>query len=176
MTEASVQLDFLRDHLKHFCDLWARPPKLFLDRYFDFVAARIESHEGPLAEALKRFGSLYSHRDWALSAPRPLPRALLPTMEGGYCPVDFAFWLGDRALAILLAGSGTPTGKDLERRAMLNEADVEILELSVGGLARDGVSYLMDAALPGEFDRFWEDEIMPSSPFKGTSLDEIVRE
>lgn len=175
MTEAADQLAFLREHMKHFCDLWARPPKLFLDRYFEFIAARIEAEKGPLSDSLAKFGSLYDYRDWTLSAPRPLPCALLSTPEGAWCPVDFAFWLGDRAVAVLLAGTGTPTRQEADRRQALSDTGAEIVELSVAELTRQGAAYLAGGVLPAEFDRFWSGEAMPSSPFKGTSLGEIVR-
>lgn len=176
MTAAGAQLDFLREHLKHFCDLWAKPPLLFVDRYFDFVSARVEAEKDALMESLARFGGLYDYRDWALSAPRPLPRALLATADGAWCPADFVFWLGGRPLAVMLAGSGTPTRQDSERRQALADAGAEIAELSVAALTRSGADYLASGVLPAEFDRFWEGEVMPSSPFKGTSLAEIVRE
>lgn len=176
MTEAGAQLDFLRGHLKHFCDLWAKPPLLFLDRYFEFVAARVEAEKRSLAAMLEPFGSLYDYRDWALSAPRPLPRALLPTVEGAYCAADFAFWLGDRPLAILLAGSETPTRQDTDRRQTLVDAGAEVVELSIAALKRDGADYLASGVLPTAYHRFWNSESMPSSPFKGTSLAAIVRQ
>ena len=175
MTGAAAQLDCLREHLKRFCDLWARPPKLFLDRYFDFIADRVERNRAALKARLARFGSLFDYRDWALSAPRPLPRAHLPVGAGVYCPVDMGFWLGDRMLAVLLAGSATPTGWDAERRAALEAAGVEIATLSVRDLGEEGVGCL-DGSLPPGFDAFWDGEILPSSPFVGTSLGEIVRE
>ncbi|NKB58848.1 MAG: hypothetical protein GKS00_21160 [Alphaproteobacteria bacterium] len=175
MTDTAAQLDFLRNHLKQFCDLWAKPPKLFLDRYFEFVVAKVDENEVRLRETLEQFGSLYAYRDWSLSAPRPLPRAWLPLASGVFCPVDFAFWLGDRALAILLVGSGTATKKEMDRRRALEDAGIEIVELSARALSHEGVDYLA-RSLPVAFSAFWESEVMPSSPFKGTALGDIVRQ
>ena len=94
MTGAAVQLDFLRDHLNGYCDLWRKPQKLFLDSYFEFINARVADAQATLAAALEKFGDLYDVQDWALSAPRPIPRALIrrPNGDGSYTPVDFAFW------------------------------------------------------------------------------------
>ncbi len=175
MIDAAFQLEFLCGHLKQFCDLWAKPPKIFLDRYFEFAGDCIGRHEGALAKRLAPFGNLYQALDWALSAPRPLPRALVPMGPDNFCAVDFAFWLGDRILAVLLVGSGTVTRKDEDRRLALREAGIETVEISTNALAADGMAYIEDA-LPQDFQAFWEDEIMPSSPFKGTSLGEIVRQ
>jgi hypothetical protein len=170
MTDATVQLDYLRGHLQHCCDLWAKPPKLFLERYFAFAMQCVDANRTTLKQALEPFGSLFAVEDWALSAPRPLPRAQL-WAEGAYQPVDFAFWLGDRAIAILLQGTATDTG----RHAALTGAGIEIVALSNADLASLGSEYLT-RALPPEFTKFWAGEVMPSSPFKGTSLGDIVRE
>lgn len=180
MTGAAVQLDFLRDHLNGYCDLWRKPQKLFLDNYFDFITARVNDAQTALAAALEKFGGLYDYRDWALSAPRPIPRALIrrPDGDGSFTPVDFAFWFNGRIVVILLAGTGTPTRADRNRRAALESAGVggakiEIVDISVQALQRDGANYL-NHALPADFGRFWEGEAMPSSPFKGATLGEII--
>lgn len=172
MTDAASQLEFLHDHLQHYGDLWARPPKLFLERYFAFVRHCVGVNRALLAKALEPFGSLFAAEDWALSAPRPLPRSHL--LAGGVRhPVDFAFWLGDRIVAILLRGAATTM--DQGRQSALGAAGVEIVEISNSALAKSGPEYLR-SVLPPEFANFWEGEVMPSSPFKGTSLGDIVPE
>lgn len=175
MTGANVQLDFLRDHLAGYCDLWRKPQKLFLDCYFDVIAAQVNDAKTTLAAALEQFGGLYDYRDWALSAPRPLPRALIhaAASDNSYTPVDFAFWFQGRIVAILLAGSGTPTRADRDRRAALGCDAIEIVDVSVQALQRYGADYL-SAALPTDFGHFRDGEIMPSSPFKGATLGDIV--
>jgi hypothetical protein len=180
MTGAAVQLDFLRDHLNGYCDLWRKPQKLFLDSYFEFINARVADAQATLAAALEKFGDLYDVQDWALSAPRPIPRALIrrPNGDGSYTPVDFAFWFNGRIVVVLLVGTGTPTRADRNRRASLESAgvggsDIEIVDISVQALQRDGADYL-STALPIDFGMFWEGEAMPSSPFKGATLGEII--
>jgi len=170
--DARAQLDFLHDHLRHYCDLWARPPKLFLECYFAFISAQVEANETQLAEKLAPYGTLFSVQDWILSAPRPLPRAHIRS-ERAYWPVDFAFWLGDRVLAVLLKGLETATSGDQVWSREVSGFD--IVELEVAQLARDGAEYLA-RSLPAEFHVFWAGEPMPSSPFKGTFLDEIICE
>ena len=174
MTDAAAQLQFLRQHLQHFCDIWARPPKLFLDSYFAYVTAQIEKNETPLSEKLAPYGSLFAPMDWALSAPRPLPRAQLLVADE-YWPVDFAFWLGDRAVAVLLTGTDTLTAKERARRDALAQSEAELVDVPVAALMRDGADALAEL-LPQGFAGFWEGETLPSSPFKGTSLDDIVCE
>ena len=70
------QLQFLGGHFQHHCGIWAKPARLFIARYFDFIEAEIATHNDELKTALKRFGSLYMPEHWAFSALRPLPRAL----------------------------------------------------------------------------------------------------
>jgi hypothetical protein len=170
MTDAASQLDFLHGHLQHYVDLWARPPRLFLERYFAFVTHCVDDNRLLLAERLEPFGSLFAIEDWALSAPRPLPRAQLQ-VGGAHYPVDFAFWLGDRVVAILLRGTATAMGQ--ERHAALEAAGIEIVEIANTELVKAGPDYLLHK-LPPEFVTFWSGEVMPSSPFKGTSLGDIV--
>jgi hypothetical protein len=172
MTGTTVQLDFLREHLNGYCDLWRKPQKLFLDCYFDFIAEQVAGNNTALATALEQFGGLYDVRDWALSAPRPIPRALILT-AGSYTPVDFAFWFKGRIVVALLVGTGTPTRADRARRSALNGAGVEITDISVQALQQDGPGHLIRAFPPG-FTQFWAGEIIPSSPFKGATLGEII--
>ena len=172
MTDAHAQLEFLHDHLRHHCDLWARPPKLFLEQYFAFIASQVTANNATLATKLAPSGSLFAVPDWALSAPRPLPRAQIMAGET-YWPVDFAFWLGDRVLAVILQGSETTTQADrVQLRAL---SGIEVVVIQTAELARDGVDVLC-RSLPVPFQSFWDGETLPSSPFKGTSLDDIVLE
>ena len=176
MSDATVQLNFLRHHLQIYCDLWRKSQKIFLEKYFEFIMAQVEDSETTLTVKLKTFGGLYDYRDWALSAPRPLPRALIHTPEGPgtYTPVEFAFWVAGKITVVLLAGTGTPTQADTIRRTTLERRKVEIIDISVSALQKNGVRYLSHA-LPDDFTHFWEGEIMPSSPFKGATLGEIIQ-
>ena len=176
MTSADIQLDFLRNHLTGYCDIWRKPQKLFLDQYFKFIAARVSAAEIVLSKSLEKFVGLYNYRDWTLSAPRPLPRALMhtPTSDTTYTPVDFGFWFTGKRIAVLLAGTGTPTRADKARRDTLKIANIYIVDISLQILQRDGPAYL-DVALPADFSQFWDGQVMPSSPFKGATLGEIVR-
>ena len=54
MINAAAQLDYHCDHLKGFCDLWNKPPKLFLDQYFEFIAAMTEQQKVPLSQKLEK--------------------------------------------------------------------------------------------------------------------------
>lgn len=172
MTDAASQLEFLHDHLQHYGDLWARPPKLFLECYFAFVKQCVDVNRPMLAKTLQPFGSLFAVEDWTLSAPRPLPRSHL--LAGSVLHlVDFSFWLGDRVVAILLRG--TATNLDRGSQSALVTAGIEIVEISNSELAKCGPEYLL-SVLPPEFANFWSGEVMPSSPFRGTSLGDIVPE
>jgi len=168
MTDASIQAEYLRHHLSGFCDLWNKPAARFLHRYFDFIEARVDAHKAALIEGLAPFGGIYAYRDWMLSAPRPLPRAWIKPAVGDapYIAIDFAFWLGNRLVAVLMVGSATPTKRDRERKDALSAAGVEIIEVT----AQDDLA----DKLPPDFQTFWRDERLPSSPFKGSSLGDII--
>lgn len=182
MNDAKVQLDFLREHLRSYCDLWRKPQKLFLEKYFEFITSQVDGSSTALIAKLNKFGGLFDYCDWVLSAPRPLPRALVYTPngpdgsdgEGAYTPVDFAFWVSGEIVVVLLLGTGTLTQTDKIYRTTLERHDIEIVDLSVPDLQKDGVAYLSDV-LPNGFANFWEDEIMPSSPFKGATLGNIIQ-
>ena len=173
MTDAKAQLEFLCEHLYQYCDLWARPPKLFLESYFTFIGEQVAENQAQLAKKLAPYGSLFSVSDWALSAPRPLPRAQIKAGKT-YWPVDFAFWLGDRIVALVLKGSETTTMADLKRISSLKKYGVDMIELNVDELMQAGAQCL-ERNFDVEFVSFWEGETMPSSPFKGTSLDDLIR-
>ena len=88
--------------------------------------------------------------------------------------MDFAFWLGNRIVAFVLKGSETTTMADLKRISSLKKYGVDMIELNVDELMQAGAQCL-ERNFDVEFVSFWEGETMPSSPFKGTSLDDIIR-
>ena len=88
--------------------------------------------------------------------------------------MDFAFWLGDRIVALILKGSETATSGDQKRISSLKKYGVDMIELNVDELMQAGAQCL-ERNFDVEFTSFWEGETMPSSPFKGTSLHDIIR-
>jgi hypothetical protein len=151
------RLAFLRSHLMDLCDLWAKRPRQFVDLYFRWIDAVIARDRAAIDERLRRFGGLFAREDYTFSALRPLPRAHLPAR------VDFAFWTGARLVAVDIVGD------DARRPAAPGIVQVEI---PAAVIARDDPAAL-DAFLPPEFAAFWQDEPLPSGPFKASALGEF---
>lgn len=164
----------LRTNLLRFCDQWRKGQRLFVDRYFTFVAAEVAAHRDALAERLRPFGGLYQTDDWLFSAPRPIPQAWLSIDPGAgaaaYEPdklvlVDIAFRTGEALLAVVPRGSETPDPRKTAAHDALRNAGVEILEIPNASLMTPPAGGF-GALLPATFHRFWEDEPIPSGPFK----------
>ena len=131
------------------CGDYARPLVGFMRAYVDFLEATLAAHRHALAAGLARFDGLYVPRDWLWSAPRPLPRAWLPTPEGPR-KAAIAFWIDGAPLAIGL----DPDGRD---SAALRAAGIAVLALTPATLA---------ALLPPAFHCFWDGPTLPASPFR----------
>lgn len=179
MPEIAHQLGFLCTHLKRYCGIHDKLAKLFLEKYFAFVALHIMEHQNNLTASLARFGSLYRYEDWAFSALKPLPRAhvFAPDDTGAapYDPaamlrVDFAFWTGAEIVSIELVGGETRGARDAKRRERLSRAGIRILGIHHQALENTSIPSL----LPEEFHWFWEKQALPSGPFMtGFSADPI---
>lgn len=167
MTDADVQMEFLVTHLSGFCDLFAKVSRNFLVRYFAHIAAMVEAHRAALEDGLTPFGGIYDYRDWMLSAPRPLPRAHLPYDDGAkYAAADFGFIVEGRCVAVSLDEGQTPTGSARERHERLAATGAELITVAA--------DTDLAAVLPAPFREFWLGQHLPSSPFKGVTLGDIV--
>jgi len=176
------RLDFLRDHLKSLCGLWNRLPLVFLDAYFRRILGCLEENRAALDAMALPLGGLFDYRDWCFAALRPLPQAQLYAPEAGETSgfepaalvrVDFAFWTGEKLLAVELVGSATPTRQRREELVRLRRHAVEVVELAGAALQGEGEAALA-ACLPASFSNFWAGVMLPSSPFAPTALDEIL--
>jgi len=168
------QLAFLCGHFKRYCGVLDKLPRQFLDCYFAFVGASIEENHENLKAVVSPFNGLYSPGDWAFSALKPLPRAHLsapleataPTYKiSSLVAVDFAFWAGDRAIAIDIMG-GETRGPERERRAdRLRRANIQHIEIPASLLAPPRQDDFRKT-LPETFHDFWLGQALPSGPFK----------
>lgn len=170
LPEVADQLQFLRGHFQHHCGIWSKPARLFVARYFDFIAAEIAQHRADLETELKRFGSLYIPEHWAFSALRPLPRAHLIAPENPGEPppeclvrCDIAFWSAKGAVAIDLVGASTRGAAHARWRARLGAAGTRVIEIQREHLAD---SESLRACLPDDFHAFWRGEAVPTGPFR----------
>lgn len=128
--------------------------RLFIAAYFRSISAHLAAYNDELVERLRRYDGLFQPHDWLWSALRPLPRAWLPA-DGKLLPCDFAFWDGERPIAVDVAGEET------ERVRALRAAGLEVRCIARGLLDGDVLGQLPDG-----FRCFWRGEVLPSSPFR----------
>jgi hypothetical protein len=167
MTDASIQMAYLEAHLLGFCDIFSKPQKNFVQRYFTWVAATVEAERAHLTEDLEAFNGIYGYRDWMLSAPRPLPRAQIPYDNGSkFAATDIAFLVGGKPFAIVLDNGQTLTRSTRDNRTALSQTGADMIVVSP--------SDNLDDVLPDAFQAFWVGQHLPMSPFKGVTLGQIV--
>ena len=167
------RLAILRDHLTEFCDQWAKRPRQFVGLYFRFIDGVIAADGAAIDAHVAKFAGLFTAEDYAFSALRPLPRAHLPVAGDTRVRVDFAFWTGERLVAVDIAGDEARGSAWEERARQLEAAGIQRIEIPSAAVAKDDPDVLR-AALPPEFAAFWRSEPLPSSPFKAMSLGDIV--
>jgi hypothetical protein len=138
-----------REWLHSLCGDYAPLRRQFIDAYLRYIGAQIEACREELAERLKPFDGLYAPEDFLWSALRPLPRGWVQLL-----PADLVFWDGAQPIAIAL---GT---RDTERQRALLAVGVTVHRIEPSMFAR------LDAVLPDVFQRFWEGQLLPSSPFR----------
>ena len=164
-SDTETRLKLLRDHLHALCDLWQKAQHGFIDAYFGFINGALEHGQNALTTELADYSGLYNYRDWAFSALRPLPRAQIPTDDGSFIAIDFAFWTRSGLITIDLTGVQTPTKSRRKQLATLAQNGVKIIDVESAHLADDGAAYL-ETLLPDPFHHFWQGEVLPKSPFK----------
>jgi len=182
LSGVDAQFALLRANLVRVCGDWQAPARDFLNRYFADVEAEIEAARATLEDWARPFAGLFEPRHWMFSALMPLPRAHihLPRRPGGFevedddlVRVDFAFWTGERLVAVVIDTGATLLPRQRRVRERLEAADLDLVTLGKSEIAADG-SLL--ARLGERFRDFWQDEPLPSGPFKGaTRLTTIAR-
>jgi hypothetical protein len=157
------RLDFLREHLQSLCDLWAKPPRQFLDAYFAWIAATLATEPAQRELAAAGHG-LFAPQDWSFAALRPLPSAFLPAGAEAV-RADFAFWTGTGFVAV--APPGERRAKRRAELARLAASGVTVIELAPADLA-DAAA--LDACVPAPLRDFWRGLALPRSPFGARDL------
>jgi hypothetical protein len=181
--DASDEASIVRDYLKGLCRPWDNTATQFLDAYFGFLSDVIAEQRHVLAERLTPYEGLYDYRDWLFSAPKPLPRAHLHALQDGgthgaspaladFVRVDFAFWLGDRLVAVQSAGSALTPKKAREQTDRLHMAGVEVVPFSPADLASGKAREFFGRLFGPSTLAFWEGDVLPAGPFRTALLDE----
>jgi hypothetical protein len=163
----------IADHLKRLYGGWNKAAGLFVDRYFAFLQCQIDGHRAELDDRLAPFDGLFRAEDFIYSAPLPLPHAFLfapseQTASGTAAPadfvkVDFAWWLGSRMVAVLLAPSPLTPAAARQRKERLRAAGVEYADCTLADLDDAEFAWFSQTLEP-ESSRFWEGEALPAAP------------
>jgi hypothetical protein len=174
-------LNLIRGHLKGFCRTWDKLSLQFLDDYFEHIAEMLKVHQNAIATKLAPFLGLYIAEDWAFSAPKPMPRAHLHVSgDNGddywdvddFVQVDFAFWLGDRMVAVLSQPGVLTPARAKERLSRLEEAGVAVVHFTAESLST-GRADLFNRII-GDFGALLERAgPVPTSPFRPQVLGDL---
>ena len=145
------------DWLVSLCGDYAPLRRQFIVSYFGFIAAHLDVHRAELVERAKPYDGLYAPEDWLWSALCPLPRGWV-LVRDQWLPADVVFWDGTQAIAIEVAA------RETERQQALYQAGVLVRRIAPSILA--GEPMQLRQTLPGSFQRFWDGQTLPSSPFR----------
>src|SRR5258708_1410081 len=170
---AAERMAILRDHITEFCDPFAKRPRQFVALYFKFIDGVIAADRAEIEARVRPFGGLFTAPDYAFSALRPLPRAHVAVGEDQRLRVDFAFWTGDRPIAVDVVGDDARGAARDPPRQSLDAAGIQRIEIPAAEIAK-GDPAVLRGALPPEFVAFWRGARMPSTPFKATVLGDIT--
>lgn len=148
-TPGAARLAVLRRlHLRD-CDYLDKHLRRWLELYFAYAAQRASelasSHAAPSPAA----GGSLDPLLWAMAALRPLPRAHLPTADGGHVAVEVALWDGAAVTAIVFTDSDkarrAPGRADHARVLTVDPPDSRDAPTVIGAQLGEGMFAAMDA-------------------------------
>jgi hypothetical protein len=139
------------------CGDYAPLRRQFIGVYFGFLAAHLSVHRDELVERVRPYDGLYAPEDWLWSSLRPLPRGWVPAQDR-LLPADMVFWDGALAVAVELAA------RETEKQKALQAADIVVLRIEPSMLGGNPIE--LGKVLPDSFQRFWDGQVLPSSPFR----------
>jgi hypothetical protein len=140
------------DWLTGLCGDYAPLRRQFIAAYFSYIATQLDAHRADLVERLNPYDGLYEPDDFLWSALMPLPRGWVPAGDR-LLPADIVFWDGTQPIAIEISPRTTA------RQSALDAAGVLVLRI-------EPATMNVGPSLPESFQRFWQDQLLPSSPFR----------
>ncbi|MGE0628160.1 MAG: hypothetical protein AB7O43_10080 [Hyphomicrobiaceae bacterium] len=177
LAHAGTQLAFLEQHVLGLCDPWAKPARLFVQRYFGGLRAYTAAEHDSLSSKAQGLSGLVEPEHWCFSGLMPLPRAHL------FCPasetspsiaaesvslVDFAFWTGCELVAVVLvSGTILPGRRRTLDRIGADNVRLSLIEANI--LDRDDGPMLL-ATLGQPFLDAIRNADFPDSPFRGQNI------
>jgi len=176
--EPDAALDFIREYLKHRCDLQTDSERLFLDLYFEFIRKQVARSDAQVRQRMKIMEAFdiaslpipYTSPSWVFEALMPLPQAHLylddplraqhndispSSVPGDMFKVDFAFWTGKRFIAVEIDGSSHIGNEShIRKDRMLQRSGVHVVHILNKELVEYGIE-VIGQLLPQEITYFW---------------------
>jgi hypothetical protein len=172
---------FCRWALESRTPLFARPIRLFIQSYLDFVENEVERQRLTLETLMARAGlsaadDLPTYRDWMFSALLALPNAHVACSLGedqalnadAFARVDILFWTGREILAVLLEGLTMATPEQARRLARLKSARADLRVVRIPAMVTGG--QLIPEQLREQLTGFWHGLTLPFGLFRAPAL------
>jgi hypothetical protein len=172
---------FCRYALERRTPLFARPIRLFIQSYLDFVEGEVERQRLTLETLMARAGlsaadDLPTYRDWMFSALLALPNAHVACNPGedqaldadAFARVDILFWTGREILAVLLEGLTMATPEQARRLARLELARADLRVVRIPAVVTGGQP--IPEQLRERLTNFWHGLTLPFGLFRAPAL------
>jgi hypothetical protein len=172
---------FCRWALESRTPLFARPIRLFIQSYLDFVEGEVERQRLTLETLVARAGlsaadDLATYRYWMFSALLALPNAHVACSLGedqalnadAFARVDILFWTGREILAVLLEGLTMATPEQARRLAQLESARADLHVVRIPARVTEG--QLIPEQLREQLISFWHGLTLPFGLFRAPAL------
>ena len=160
--------DLCRERLINRSSPFSKLIRLFLERYLDFVSARLEAHKSELG-ADTAGDEIFNYRDWIFSAWLPLPQAqilLPPAFQAGrpsFAELDIAFSLAGQLIGVTVESASTPIKSRQKKLDYLGENHPQ---LSLVKIPKDRLHSedFPEDLFPRPFIEYWHGFSLPLGP------------
>ena len=168
VTSTADLFDLCRERIINRSSPFSKLIRLFLERYLEFVGARLEAHKSELGAGTAD-DEIFDYRDWIFSAWLPLPQAqiLLPPAFGAdrpsFAEFDIAFSLPGHLIGVAIDGASTPIKSRQRKVDYLVENHPELSLVQVPRNRLRDEAFPIDL-FPKSVARFWQGLPMPHGP------------
>ncbi|MEA5528809.1 DUF559 domain-containing protein [Dolichospermum sp. UHCC 0684] len=182
--DSFAALNILQQHLREKCELATDSEKIFLDLYFEYCRQSVtlpNGIENIYKKKKKDPPPPYNDRNWVFEAIMPLPQAHLyqnDPMEDDFhfapnrmMKVDFAFWTGERLVAVEIDGSShSGSEAHIHKDRLLQRSGVQVIHILNNEITKYGMK-VIHRLLPPEMTQFWKSS---EENYRSNPLDETI--
>jgi hypothetical protein len=166
ITDFAAAAALMRDYLRDKCELATEHEREFIHIYFQYCMDEIKPPSWVSRREPKDRAAPYDDSDWIFDALLPLPQAHLymanPLEDHfSFVPsqmkkVDFAFWTGERLVAVEIDG-GSHIGSEAHviKDRLLQRAGVQVIHILNSEITKYGTT-VIKRLLPDEITSFWK--------------------